>query len=103
MSVINITKENFDSEVIHSDKPVLLDFYADWCSPCRQLSPLIEDIGKDENSFKVCKVNVEDQRELAMAFGVENIPTLAVVKEGKIARKSVGAVSRDKIISMVKG
>lgn len=101
MAVINITNDNYQNEVVNSDKPVLLDFYADWCGPCKRLSPLVDEIAETAENFKVGKVDVQTQPELAQAFGVSNIPTLAVVKDGKIVNHSVGAISKDEILNLV--
>lgn len=91
MSVINITKENFEKEVLKSEKPVLLDFWASWCGPCRMVSPIIDEIADERSDIKVGKVNVDDQLELASAFQVMNIPTLLVIKDGQVANRMMGA------------
>ena len=101
MSVITITKSNFNSEVISSDKPVLLDFWASWCGPCRMLSPLVDQVADEVTDVKVGKVNVEEEPELAQEFGVENIPTLVVVKDGKIVNRSIGAVPKQEILRLI--
>ena len=101
MSVITITKSNFNSEVISSDKPVLLDFWASWCGPCRMLSPLVDQVADEVTDVKIGKVNVEEEPELAQAFGVENIPTLVVVKDGKIVNRSIGAVPKQEILRLI--
>ena len=101
MSVITITKSNFNSEVISSDKPVLLDFWASWCGPCRMLSPLVDQVADEVTDVKVGKVNVEEEPELAQACGVENIPTLVVVKDGKIVNRSIGAVPKQEILRLI--
>lgn len=101
MSVITITKENFDSEVMQSDKPVLLDFWASWCGPCRMVSPVVDEIAEETVDTKVGKVNVDEQPELAAAFRVMSIPTLAVVKNGKVVQTSVGAKPKAAILSML--
>ena len=101
MSVIQITNENFKEEVISSDKPVLLDFWAGWCGPCRMLSPLVDEIAQENSNIKVGKVCVDEQPELAQAFGVDSIPALFVVKGGKITAKSVGAVPKSEILKLI--
>jgi len=101
MSVLTITKENFEAEVINSDKPVLVDFWAAWCGPCRMLSPTVEQIGDEVSSVKVGKVNVDEQPELAAKFGVMSIPTLLVFKDGKVANQTVGAVPKMAIMQMI--
>ena len=102
MAEITITKENFDAEVIKSDRPVLIDFWATWCGPCKMLSPVIAEIADEyEGKVKVCKVNVDEQPELASAFRVDSIPTLVVIKEGIVTDVSVGYRSKDQIAAML--
>ena len=101
MTEMNITKENFEAEVMNSDRPVLIDFWAPWCGPCRMLSPTISEIAEEYgDKVKVCKVNVDEQGELASTFGVMSIPTLVVIKEGKIVNSVVGGRPKDQIVSM---
>lgn len=101
MSVISINKENFASEVLNSDKPVLLDFYADWCGPCRMVGPIVSEIASESTDVKVGKINVDEQRELAAQFGIMSIPTLAVVKDGKLVNRAVGYRSKEQIKAML--
>lgn len=101
MSVLSVNKNNFDS-VKASDKPVLLDFYADWCGPCRMVSPLVDEIAKENPQYLVGKINVDQEPELAQAFGVSSIPMLVVMKNGKIVQKSVGARPKSQILAMLK-
>jgi len=101
MSAININQNNFHSEVIHSDKTVLLDFWAPWCGPCRMVGPIIESIAEERADIKVGKVNVDEQPELASQFGVMSIPTLVVIKDGKIVNQSVGAKPKNAILAML--
>lgn len=101
MSAININKNNFQSEVIHSDKPVLLDFWAPWCGPCRMVVPIVEEIADEHSDIKVGKVNVDEQPELARQFGVMTIPTLVVMKNGKIVNQAMGAKSKNAILAML--
>lgn len=101
MSVIKISKENFASEVLNSNKPVLLDFYADWCGPCRMVGPIVSEIAKERNDVKVGKINVEEQPELAAQFQVMSIPMLAVIKNGKLENKVVGYRSKKQIEAML--
>lgn len=101
MSVIKISKENYKNEVLNSDKPVLLDFYADWCGPCRMVGPIVSEIADERNDIKVGKINVDEQSELVAQFGVMSIPTLVVIKDGKIVNKSVGARPKDDILDML--
>ena len=101
MSAIKINKDNFNEEVLHSDRPVLLDFWASWCGPCRMVSPLIDEIAAENDGFKVGKINVDEQMELAEEFGIMSIPTLVVMKDGKISRKQSGAGSQQQILSLL--
>ena len=101
MSVLKINKNNFES-VTTSEKPVLLDFYADWCGPCRMVSPLVDEIANENPQYLVGKVNVDAEPELAQAFGVMSIPMLAVMKGGKVVNQSVGAKPKTEILAMLK-
>ena len=101
MSVIKISKENFASEVLKSDKPVLLDFYADWCAPCRMVGPIVSEIANERRDVKVGKINVDEQLELAAQFQVMSIPMLAVIKNGKLKNQVVGYRSKKQIEEML--
>lgn len=101
MAVIKITKENFANEVLNSEKPVLLDFYADWCGPCRMVGPIVSEISDERNDIKVGKINVDEEPELAAQFQIMSIPMLAVIKDGEIVNKSVGAIPKDQISEML--
>lgn len=102
MSVLNVNKNNFDS-VKASDKTVLLDFYADWCGPCRMVSPLVDEIAEENPQYLVGKINVDNEPELAGEFGVSSIPTLVVIKGGKVVNRSAGARPKSQILAMLKG
>lgn len=101
MAVLTITQQNFEQEVLKSDKPVLVDFWAEWCGPCRMVSPIVDEIGAETPGVKVGKVNVDEQQALAMQFGVRSIPTLIVFKGGKIAKTAVGARPKAAILQML--
>ena len=103
MSVVTITNENFEQEVLHADRPVLLDFWATWCGPCRMVSPIVDEIAEENDAIKVGKVNVDEQMELAMRFQVSSIPMLVVFKDGKAVVKSVGYRPKAEIAAMVEG
>lgn len=101
MSVITITKENFQKEVVESEKTVLLDFWASWCGPCRMVSPVVDEIAAENAEIKVGKINIDEQHELAEAFRVMSIPTLMVMKKGEVVKQSVGAQPKQQILSML--
>ena len=104
MAELKITAANFENEVLRSDKPILLDFYADWCGPCKMLAPVLHEIAEESTgALKVGKVNVDEQMELAMRFQVSSIPMLVVFKDGKVVTKSVGYRSKAEITAMVEG
>lgn len=102
MSVSIVNKTNFE-QVKNSEKTVLLDFYADWCGPCRMVSPLVDEIAEEHPQYLVGKVNVDDEPELAQAFGVMSIPTLVIMKNGKVVNRSVGARPKPQILAMLEG
>ena len=101
MSVININKNNFEEEVLKSDKPVLLDFWAAWCGPCRMVSPIIDEIAEEREDIKVGKINVDEEMELAAKFGVMSSPMLVVIKDGNVANKPVGARPKEEILELL--
>ncbi len=102
MSILHVNKENFDS-VKNSEKTVLLDFYADWCGPCRMVSPIVEEIAEEHPQYLICKINVDKEPELAGQFHVLSIPTLAVIKNGNVISQSAGAKPKAEILAMLKG
>ena len=101
MSVIHINKNNFRNEVLNSEKPVLLDFWAPWCGPCRMVTPIVDEIAAERGDIKVGKVNVDEERELAGQFGVMSIPTLVVIKGGRVVNQMVGARPKSQILTML--
>ena len=102
MAEMNITRNNFEQEVLRSDKPVLIDFWASWCGPCRMLSPVISEIAEENrDKVKVCKVNVDEDGELAAMFRVSSIPLLVVVKDGKVVNASAGVRPKEQILAML--
>ena len=102
MAVITVTKDNFN-EIKDSEKRVLLDFYAAWCGPCRMLGPIIEQIAEENPDYLICKINVDEEPELAQAFGVSSIPSLFVMEKGEIVAQSMGAKPKDQILKLLKG
>ena len=102
MSVLKINHENYEEEVIRADKPVLIDFYADWCGPCKMMSPIIDEIAEEkEKTLKVGKVNVDENQELAMKYGIMSIPTMVIIKEGEVEKTFVGIRSKEEILKAI--
>ena len=101
MSAVNINRNNYREEVLNTDKPVLLDFWAPWCGPCRMVVPMVESIARERPDIKVGKVNIDEEFELAKEFGIMSIPTLVVMKDGRIVRQSTGARPKDQILEML--
>ena len=103
MAIVKANKDNFDAEVLSAKETVLVDFYADWCGPCRMLSPIIDEIANERNDIAVGKINVDNEPELAEKFGVFSIPTLVIIKNGEIAHQSAGARPKAQIIALLEG
>ena len=101
MSVIKLTAENFEVEAVKSEKPVFIDFYADWCGPCKMVSPIVDQIAEERDDVKICKVNVDDSPELAAMFGVQSIPSLVVMKEGKVVGAKMGAMPKAQLVAFI--
>jgi thioredoxin 1 len=101
MSVLHITKENFESEVLHSDVPVLVDFFATWCGPCKMVAPIIDEIASEREDVKVCKIDVDQDTELAIRYNVSSIPTLMVFSGGDVIKQSLGALPKKEILAML--
>lgn len=101
MSVVTVTSENFETEVLQESKPVLLDFWAVWCGPCRMVSPIVDEIADERDDIKVGKINVDEQNALAQQFGIMSIPTLVVMKDGKMVNKAIGAMPKENILALL--
>lgn len=101
MAVEKVTRDNIEQWVLQSDKPVLVDFYADWCGPCKMLSPVVEQIAEESNAYRVCKVNVDEAMDIAAEYGVVSIPTLVVFKNGEASARTVGVQSKQAILQML--
>ena len=102
MAVLNITAQNFEQEVLQSDKPVLVDFYADWCGPCKMMAPVIEEIAEEAADIKVGKLNIDNEMEIAQKYGVMSIPTLIVFKNGEEVKRDLGAKAKKAVLDMLK-
>lgn len=101
MAIIQLTSDNFEAEVLNSDKPVLVDFYADWCGPCKMMAPVVDQIAEENDDIKVGKINVDDEQDLAAKYGVMSIPTIGFFKGGNIVDKSVGAKPKSELLKMI--
>ena len=101
MKVLHVNKDNFHNEVLNSDKPVLLDFFASWCGPCRMVGPILDEIAEEREDIKVCKVDIDEQPELASRYRIMSVPTLMVLKDGSIVDQSIGAKPKHQILAMV--
>ncbi len=102
MAVIRVTNDNFETAILQTNKPVLIDFYATWCGPCKMVSPLVDEIAEENSDYQICKVDVDEVPELAKKFGVMSIPTLVVLKNGKVISQNVGALPKNAILEMLK-
>ena len=102
MEVLKIKSQDFEKEVLQSEKPVLVDFYADWCGPCKMLSPIVDEVANENEDIKVVKVNIDESQDLAMKYQVMSIPTLVVIKEGKEINRSVGLIDKSQVTSLIK-
>lgn len=99
--ITTITKDNFEKEVLMEKKPVLVDFWAAWCTPCKMLSPIVDQVAEERSDIKVCKINIDDEGELAIRYSVMSIPTLILFKNGEISQKSIGLVSKEEILALL--
>lgn len=102
MQVITVTEKNFEDEVLKSEKTVLIDFYADWCGPCKILSPIVDEVAEENEKIKVVKINIDQEENLAVEYQILSIPTLVVIKNGKEVKRSVGVVDKEEILDLVK-
>ena len=102
MAVLHVTKDNFQQEVLERSKPVLLDFWASWCMPCRMLAPILDEIDAETDEFKICKINVDEEGDLAVQFRVMSIPTLVVMKNGEEVNRSLGVIPKDDVLDLMK-
>lgn len=101
MSVLHVNQESFEKIIRDSSKPVLVDFWATWCGPCRMLAPVLEEVAGERQDITVCKVDVDEERELALEYGISSIPTLLVFKDGKVVKKSIGVISKEEMLALL--
>lgn len=101
MSVLHVNQESFEKIIHDSSKPVLVDFWATWCGPCRMLAPVLEEVARERQDITVCKVDVDEERELALEYGISSIPTLLVFKDGKVVKKSIGVISKEEMLALL--
>ena len=102
MAVVKLTEQNFEQEVMQSDKPVLIDFYADWCGPCQMMGPVVEEISNEVTDAKVCKVNIDEEMAIAQKYGVMSVPTFVVIKNGEVTARDMGAKPKSAVLAMLK-
>lgn len=102
MSVLEITSEQFEAEILKSEKPVLVDFYADWCGPCKMLAPIVDEVAEEKEDVKVCRINIDENQDLAVEYGIMSIPTLVVIENGEEVGRTVGVVGKEEILEMLK-
>lgn len=102
MSILDVTSENFEKEVLKSEKTVLIDFYADWCGPCKMLSPIVDEIATENEDIKVCRINIDNEESLAVQYGIMSIPTLLIFKSGEVTNQTIGVVSKSEILELLK-
>lgn len=102
MAVIKLTKDNFEQEVMQSDKPVLIDFYADWCGPCKMMGPVVEEVASEHTDIKVCKINIDEEMDLAQRYGVMSIPTFMAFSGGELKGKQIGAVPKSALVDLIR-
>ncbi len=101
MSVLHVNQESFEKIIHESSKPVLVDFWATWCGPCRMLAPVLEEVAEERQDITVCKVDVDEERELALEYGISSIPTLLVFKNGEVVKKSIGVISKEEMLALL--
>jgi len=100
MSVMQVTKENFEQEVLQSEVPVLVDFYADWCGPCKMMAPVIDEIAAEKTDVKFCKLNVDEEMQIAQQYRVMSVPTFIVFKDGSVSKRDLGAINKNKVLAL---
>lgn len=101
MALVNVTKDNFEEEILKAEQTVLVDFWAGWCGPCKMLGPIVDQVAQEHPEIKVCKIDIDEQTELAVQYKVMNIPTLLVFKNGEVANQSVGVISKSEILELL--